>query len=369
MKRIIISVSNDLYSDQRVRKVCQSLSDIGYDIQLLGRKLSDSKEITDRAYGIKRFRLVNTKGPLFYAELNFRLLVYLLGHKADVLLANDLDTLLPNYIVSKLKGIPLVYDSHEYFTEVPELKGRFAKKIWEKIEAHLFPKLKNVFTVNKSIADIYSQKYSVKINILKNLPNKSDNFIPEELSSLELPTNKNYILLQGAGINIDRGAEEIVEAMEYVKEAALLIIGSGDVLPKLKIMVKEKQLEKTVFFIEKQSPTRLKSYTYYAQIGLSMDKDTNLNYRYSLPNKIFDYIQGGVPILVSNLPEVRRVVEEFDIGLICPDHNPITIANYINQMLDDNFKNSHRTQLQKAAQQLNWENQETILRTVYTSFL
>jgi len=369
LKRIIVSVSNDLYSDQRVRKVCATLLGMDFEIQLLGRKLSDSQEIPDRGYSIRRFSLWFTEGPLFYANLNIRLFFYLLFNKADVLLANDLDTLPANYLISKLKSIPLVYDTHELYTEVPELKGRFAKKIWEKIEKSIFPKLKDIFTVNKSIADIYSKKYNVKINIIKNLPNKQTSRHYQSKTELGLHKNQKYIILQGAGINMDRGAEELVEAMENVDAAVLLIVGNGDVVPRLKEMVNNMNLSGKVIFIPKQSPEKLSSYTHISEIGISLDKDTNLNYRYSLPNKIFDYIQAGIPILASDLPEIKKIVKEMDLGIICKNHKPDEIANNINIMLENNFKESKKSQLNKAADELTWESQEHILHNVYSKFI
>jgi len=368
-KKIIVSVSNDLYSDQRVKKVCNSLFNLGYEIVLLGRRLKDSKEINDRNYTIIRFNLAFIKGPLFYASLNIRLFFYLIFHKADVLLANDLDTLLPNYLVSKFKKIPLVYDSHEYFTEVPELQDRYSKRVWEKIEKWIFPKLKYIFTVNNSIANIYENKYGVKLKVLKNIPNKIDDFSPEEKNDLGIENIGKYIILQGAGINIDRGAEEIVEAMQFVENVKLLIVGNGDVLPKLKIMVEELGIENKVLFIAKQNPQRLRSYTFYAELGLSMDKDTNLNYRYSLPNKIFDYMQAGIPILASDLPEIKKVIDEFGIGVICKNHETKEIANCINSMINRDMKSKLAENLAKTAQIINWENQEEVLISVYKQFL
>ncbi len=368
-KRIIVSVSNDLYSDQRVRKVCNSLYNSGFEIVLLGRKLPDSKEVTDRPYSIRRFKLTFKSGALFYTSLNIRLFLYLLFHKADVLLANDLDTLLPNYLVSKIKGIPLVYDTHELFTEVPELEDRYSKKVWEWIEVLIFPKLKNVFTVNDSIANIYNKKYGVEINVIKNIPTRSEAFVPETKSDLGLDKIGKYIILQGAGINIDRGAEELVEAMKYVDAASLLIVGSGDVLPKLKTLVEDLDLKQKVIFIDKQSPARLKSYTFYAEIGISLDKNTNLNYKYSLPNKIFDYLQVGIPILASDLPEIKKVVLGYNVGVICKNHKPMEISKCINNMLESNAKEELKDNIKKASSIFCWENQEDILLKVYRKFL
>ncbi len=369
MSRIIVSVSNDLFSDQRVSKVCSSLSNMGYEVQLLGRKLSNSQEMPNKAYKIKRFNLWFTKGPLFYANLNIRLFFYLLFQKTDVLLANDLDTLAPNYLVSKLKNIPIVYDTHEYFTEVPELKGRFAKKVWEAIEKRIFPKLQYVFTVNDSIANIYSKKYNVDIKVIKNLPNKAIKSYIKSKSDLGLDENQKYIILQGAGINIDRGAEELVLAMKNVSDAKLLIVGSGDVLPLLKKMVIKEKIDDKITFIPKQNFESLRAYTAICEIGITLDKNTNLNYKFSLPNKLFDYIQSGIPVLASDLPEIKSVIEKYDIGRILKKHNPIEISKLINEMLEQDYKSLKLQNIKNAASELCWENQLHILESVYSKFI
>ncbi len=267
-------------------------------------------------------------------------------------------------MVSKIKGIPLIYDSHEYFTEVPEIQGRWVKKVWEKIEASIFPKLKHIITVNKSIADIYSKKYNVDVKVIKNLPNKLENFTPISKKELGIDNIGKYIILQGAGINVDRGAEELVKAMLEVNNVKLLIIGSGDVIPQLKIEVDNGNYQDKIIFIEKQNPERLKSFTYYAELGLSLDKDTNLNYKYSLPNKIFDYINLSVPVLVSDLVEVSRIVNDYNVGTIIPEHNPKEIAKGINSMIDNNAKQKLQENLKKASKELNWEQQENVIRDI-----
>ncbi|HKJ05832.1 MAG TPA: hypothetical protein VJ970_00040, partial [Flavobacteriaceae bacterium] len=156
MKKVVVSVTNDLSSDQRVHKICTSLNNNNFDVLLIGRKLRNSKAIS-RKYKTKRFNLLFNSGFLFYAEYNIRLFFYLLFIKKNILVANDLDTLLANYLASTITKCKLIYDSHELFTEVPELTNRpFVKHVWITIEKWIFPKLKTVYTVNSEIAEIYS---------------------------------------------------------------------------------------------------------------------------------------------------------------------------------------------------------------------
>jgi glycosyltransferase involved in cell wall biosynthesis len=372
--KAIVSVINDLSTDQRVDKVCGSLQGMGYEVILVGRRRRSSIPLSLRSYRTVRLFLLFEQGPLFYMFFQLRLFTYLLFHKSDVLVANDLDTLLPNYLISCLKNLPLVYDTHELFCEVPELKASPLKRgIWKSLERFIFPKLKYVFTVNDSIARIYSSEYKVPVRVVRNVPRRarsSDKVFNKPAAALTLPSGKKIILMQGAGINIQRGAEEVLEAMQYLDQAVLLIIGSGDVIPTLKQMCKELHLEGRVLFVDRLPFEELRFYTQLADLGLSLDKDTNLNYRYSLPNKIFDYIHAGVPLFVSDLPEIREIVEQFGVGVITPDHEPRHMASRITEMLSNEpLMKMWKENTKLAAEKLCWEEEEKVLQEVYRKLL
>tara|TARA_Y100000589_G_scaffold309391_1_gene326848 strand:+ start:3392 stop:4516 length:1125 start_codon:yes stop_codon:yes gene_type:complete len=369
--RVIVSVINDLTSDQRVDRTCTTLFDMGYDVLLVGRKLKRSVSLNPRVYKMTRMSLLFEKGPLFYAEYNLRLFFLLLFRKFDVLHANDLDTLLANRFAQRIKGGDLVYDSHEYFTEVPELvEGSFAKQVWLKIEQSIFPSLKNVFTVNKSIADIYKSLYSVDVKVMRNLPIAGKFNSKTKIKSrvdLGLPPEKKIILLQGAGINIDRGAEEMVEAMNWI-DAVFLIVGSGDVIDLLKEKVRCSGLSSKVIFTGRVPFEDLIAYTKVADVGVTLDKDTNLNYKYSLPNKIFDYFQADLPVIASDLIEVRRVIDKHQSGIILSSHEPGKMAEEINNYINNNdFFNQTKKNVQKAKAEFVWENEKEILINCYTN--
>ena len=171
MKRIIISVTNDLVSDQRVNRVASTLSSEGLHVLLVGRLLPKSPSLDQRSYTMHRMKVPFTKGFLFYAFYNIWLFFFLLFHKSHALLANDLDSLPANYLISIIKRIPLIFDSHEYFSEVPELISKpKVKKVWERIEKMLIPKIKFGYTVCNSISDIYKNKYGVTLEVVRNLP-------------------------------------------------------------------------------------------------------------------------------------------------------------------------------------------------------
>lgn len=367
IKTVIVSVTNDLYTDQRVHKVCRFLEKQGYTVTLFGRKRKNSIDLPARSYTTKRVKLLFETGAKFYAVFNLRLFFYLLFKKADVLVANDLDTLLANYMASKFKRkSKLVYDSHEYFTEVPELTSRpKVQKVWLRIERWIFPKLKNVYTVNDSIAKIYTDLYQKEIKIVRNI---SPLWKPENVLSkkeLGIPENKQLIILQGAGINVDRGAEEAVEAMQKV-DAVLMIVGDGDVIPQLKSRVKELNLDEKIIFYGKKPYSVMMNYTFYASIGLTLDKPTNLNYKLSLPNKIFDYMHTSTPVVATNIKEVANVVKKHKFGEILSDFTVETLTSTLNQLLSDKKKLTlYKENCKIASEKENWKTETEVLAKIY----
>jgi len=367
MKRIIVSVTNDLVTDQRVDRICNSLKKMGFEVLLVGRKRKDGLLLQERNYSMHRMRLCFNRGPLFYAEYNFRLFLFLLFRKADIFLSNDLDTLIANYLASRLRRKELVYDSHEYYTETPELVNRKrVQNIWKRIESWIFPKLKIVYTVNDSIAGLFREKYNVKVSVIRNLPYRQDYRKEKSREELGLPKDKKIILLQGAGINIQRGTEEVIEAMQYIENAIFVIIGGGDVLHQLKQQVSDMKLEDKVRFIPKMPFQHLYQYTVHADLALSLDKDTNINYKFSLPNKLFDYIQARVPVLVSKLPEIEKVVLKYKIGKVIDTHEPGMIATTTNEILTG-IKQYEiwKENLSFAAEELCWEREEEKLTQIF----
>ncbi len=311
-----------------------------------------------------------TQGPLFYLFFNLRLFFFLLFTKSDALFSNDLDTLWANYRISKLKKLPLIYDSHELFCEVPELqKTPMKKRIWERLESKIVPNLKHCITVNQSIAGHFKEKYNVPFSVIRNIPKAITNFNLKTKQQMGIPVNKKILIMQGAGINIERGAEELVQAMQFVNNAHLFIIGGGDVFPTLKKLLTQLNLTDKITIKDKMPKTELLHYTMNSDIGISIDKDTNLNYHFSLPNKFFDYIQAGIPILGSDLPEIKNLISRYNIGSLIDNHDPKHIAEKLNAMINSPELQTWKNNTQKAAAENNWEAEKkqlsSILETVF----
>lgn len=367
-KKIIVSVTNDLSTDQRVRKVCEFLVENNFDVTLLGRKLPNSLPMPQLPYKTKRFRLLFKKGPMFYAAYNLRLFRYLLFHKSAILLSNDLDTLLANFWARKFKSnCQLYYDSHEYYCETPELIDRpKIQRFWRRIEKKCVPKVDKMYTVNESIAKLYRREYVREVYVVRNISDKREVPLTKTRTELGLPEDKKVVIMQGAGINIQRGAEEMIVAIQGVDDAVLAIVGDGDVVPFLKERVKEKGWEESVLFFDRRPYEELLQFTMLSDIGVSMDRDSNPNYRFALGNKIFDYIHSNIPLFVSDLPEVGGLVKKYDIGIVCDSHDPKIIAEKLNKLFSDNDAYSKYVEnTKKASKKLTWDNEKKVLQKIY----
>lgn len=368
--KLVLAVTNDLATDIRVQKIAQTLNGMGFSVTMAGRKLPQSLPFLCKGIASKRFSLWFKKGALFYANYNIRLFFHLMFNHYDVIVANDLDTLPACFIASKLKQKAIVYDSHEYFTEVPELINRpRIQKIWEVIEKSMVPKLKHCYTVSPGIAKIYHEKYGNNFKLVRNLPPKTNNKISTDTPVLPFAANVPFVIYQGA-INLGRGVEEAIKAMKHVENLQLVIAGDGDKYQECQQIVRNENLADKIIFTGRISPESLAQITPRALIGLSIEKDMGLNYRLALPNKLFNYIQAGVPVLASSLPEIKNIVKTYNVGILIDDVTPENIAAGLKKMMSSpQLLNEWKANCKKAGNELCWEKEEETIKNIYRDLL
>jgi glycosyltransferase involved in cell wall biosynthesis len=366
--RIVQCVTNDINTDRRVMRTSLSLLKLPAEVLIIGRKLKNSKKLDHKGFQIHRMRLLFNKGPMFYAEYNIRLFFFLLITRADLMAANDLDTLPAVYLASYIRNIPLVYDCHEYFTEVPELVSRpFVKKIWEKIEALILPHVKHTYTVSSSISDDYKIKYGIHMRVIRNLPLWLN---VRCLPVIHLKEEGEKLIIYVGSLNVGRGLESAIMAMQFLKNVRLIIIGTGDVEKELKELSRSLSLESCVTFTGRMMPDELQQYIVQADLGISLEEKLGLNYFYALPNKVFDYIQACVPVLVSDLPEMKALVNQYNVGMVARTSEPLQLATIMGDMIYNTEKRSvWKANLEKASLELCWENEENKLTDIYRKAL
>lgn len=368
-RKIITSVINNFDSDQRVQKVCGSLLKFGFDVEVVATNLRGEPK-SEFPYPVHKLNLNSQSGMKMYLDFNRKLFFRLnsIAKKGDVLLANDLDALLANYWVAKKKNLELVFDSHEIFSEVPTLHNRpVKKKIWKTLEKSIVPKIKHFYTISNGYADWFENEYKNRPEVVMNVPLVQPN--PETELKIKLPEKQNdkIILYQGA-INFSRGIDKMIQAMQFLKNTQLWVIGNGPKKLEFETLMKELQLENKVKFLGNVSPNQLKLITPKADLGLSLEEDYGISYRYALPNKIFDYTHAGIPILGTYLPEIKNTIETYGLGKTIENHSPEHIAAMIILMLDEG-KSPYSENQKNAAKVFNWANEEKKLEKIFAPFL
>lgn len=303
---------------------------------------------------VSRMSLIWNKGFMFYATLNVRLFFKLLFRKADLIWCNDMDTLPACYRVARLKGALLVFDSHELFSEVPELVHRpRVKRFWRRLEDKYIPRLKHCITVSKGVADTYKERYNVDFVVIRN--------VPQTIASGDAPKG-NYLIYQGV-LNLGRGIELMIRSLHH-HDYSLMICGSGDVEDELRALAEEEGLQQRITFEGRLPRGMLVNKTRGAVAGLSLEEDLGLNYRYALPNKVFDYIQAKIPSVVSDLPDMSGLVVKYQVGEVLKDRTPEALADKIKQVVANDYQGS----LERAAEELNWKKERKLLDQLLESW-
>lgn len=334
-RRAVICSQSNFTTDYRVEKMRRTLTDSGYEVSLLGRSHPHEQRVS--AHGVHYMRFLFWRGPLFYAELNVRLALHLLLHRrADLVVAIDLDTLPGCLLASRLRGERLMFDSHELFPEVPEIAGKpFVKRVWWALQDFCVPRMRPTdirVTVCQSIADVFARRYGAPFRVVRNVPLAGRALAPVELPSE--PGRPFTLLYQGA-VNVGRGIEEAIAALPRLKECRLVVVGDGDVMPAVRRMAADLGVADRVEFVGRVPFDRLAPYMAAADLGLVMMRNISLNHYYALPNRIFDFIQAGLPILANRLPEVARIVGGEDVGLCVDTLSADSVAEAVEAIMAD----------------------------------
>lgn len=345
--------------DQRMQRICLSLVAANYEVELVGRNFPNSKPL-NLNYNFKQIRLTCkiNKGKLFYLEYNIRLFFYLLTHKSSAFCAIDLDTLFAVGLVSVLKQKTLIFDSHEHFTEVPEVTNRKVTQwIWNTIGKIFIPSAKLCYTVGPQLANILGGIYENKFEVIMNVPVLVDEVnLVDKVDRLS-DKNNSYIFYQGA-LNESRGLEQAILAMHQVENVQLWLAGEGDLSIQLRELVMKEKLQNKVIFLGYIKPENLKSLTMNAKIGLNLLAPNGLSYYYSLANKYFDYMQAGVPSICANFPEYIAINNKYHCSLLV-DCNIDLIAQSINELLQNKILyETLKNNSLKASKNFNWSLEE-----------
>jgi glycosyltransferase involved in cell wall biosynthesis len=354
---IYFTVTNDLSYDQRMHRICHSLATSGFSVTLVGRRLKRSLPLAEKSFKQKRIRCFFNKGPLFYAEYNTRLFFFLLTKKLDGICAIDLDTILPGLFISKLKNIPRIYDAHEYFTELKEVRTRpRVQKAWLAIERFAVPQFDNGYTVSDGLAEAFQKKYKRDYPVIRNLP------VLQPLVPVE--KNEKFLVYQGA-VNEARGFEYLIPAMKSVRYK-LVVCGDGNFMEPLKQLIEKYEVSSKVELKGMLVPAQLRAVAQEATLGMALSEKEGLNQLYALPNKFLENMHAGLPQIAMDFPEYTKINSRYRIAVLLSSLDVAEIADTINRtMADDKLLDELRANALKAREEYCWQREQDLLIDFY----
>lgn len=323
---------------------------------------------------LNRFKLSSRKlsKNLFVQILKYLEFIYrvtLFYRKKNIKMVNiHTIALLPLGVLLKyFYKAKLVYDTHELETEVDDSKG-FRKKLTKFVEKSLIKKCDLIFVVSENIADWYKNEYNIEQPIVvKNAPRlidaKKTNHFRENLG---IKDDSIIVLYQG-GLSKGRGVNFLLEVFKKRDSDKVVIVfmGYGQFEEDIKTVSKEKN---NIFFHPAVAPEIVLDYTSSADFGIHMIQNLCLNNYYCMPNKLFEYAMSGLPVIVSNMKEMREMVERYDMGIVVKNENIDDINSAIDKILESDIEKMKKN-ARKCAEENSWEKQEIKMINEYERVL
>lgn len=360
-KRVICAVTNDLNQDQRLHRICNTLSKRKYLVTLVGREKYTSRKLPKFRFRTIRLQCRNHFGFLFYIEYNYRLFRYLQKSDYDIVNGNDLDTIIACRLSAWLKKKKFIFDGHEIFSHVPELKNKPIRKyIWKAIGQLFLRNSSYNYTVNESLNELLSSEYKIPFTSIYNYPLKNNAIQAKQKHS---PVR---LLYQGV-LNEGRGLLEIIDAVKHMSECILYIAGAGVYTDLIKNKIESKNIENVKVF-GFLNPKKLKELTAICDIGLNVLDKESKSYYYSSANKYFDYIAAGIPSISMNFPEYRKVNDEYNVSILIDRLSTEDIRTAILTLINnDELYTTLCNNCIIAHRDLSWNNEEAKLLEIYSS--
>lgn len=390
-KKIAILLNNGIYNDARVIKVITTLSRFCtvHLYYINGDEKRDSKLFNDNValFSVPHTETLKVKllrHSLFCFEFNFFIKMVLRKRmKYDIIWANDLPTLYSAYRIANKLNVALVYDSHEIYIETINqffpLKNNFFKQSVIKIiisvmklhgkviEKRLVPKTAHFITVNQSLLDYFKSKMDVPNGfVLMNLPlRKSNEGLIKRIDYREKFgwAQDSFILIYQGELNEGRGLKLLINSLcQSAENVKLVIVGNGVLKEDLRKQVGTVNLSDRVKFIDMVPLHLLPEYTRGADIGVNLLESINLSKKMASPNKLFEYIHAGIPVICSNTTENKRVLDVYKVGYLV-DNSVECITETIN-VVSKSSGEEFASDLEKAKSKYCWENQEDVLSCI-----
>ena len=372
MSKLVLSiVLNNFKNDTRVLKEAISLKNNGYKVKVIALHETPLLEYDNiSGVDVHRIRLKTrgwSKNKIIQIVKYIEFIFYVIKRyrKADILHCNDLNTLPIGVIIKVVfnRDAKIIYDAHEYETEVNGLQY-LQKKLLSLLERALIKFTDKVITVSDSIANEYHRLYDIqKPSIVLNCPAYTE-VVEHDLFREELNIRREQVIfLYQGGLSKGRGIEILLESFSKIDSDKCIIVFMGEGL--LEKDIKNYEAKSSNIFFKHAVPSNvLLDYTSSADYGILFYEDTCLNHRYCSPNKIFEYLMAGIPVVVSSLFEMERLVEKYGVGIVAEKNTTQGFLDVLHKVLKQD-RQSTVDNVCKVRNVFCWEVQEKILLDTY----
>jgi glycosyltransferase involved in cell wall biosynthesis len=331
--RICLFILNIFEFDSRARLICHDILSNGWDLEIIaavGGEMDNFEgaavhKITQSSWPIRQRRFI---------EYNIRAMQIASKIDADIYHAVDLDTLWAAVNSAKYRKAKVLYEARELYTELMALHGRpLVKAFWKTVERHYIQKANAVVTINQSIASELAQRYNIEapqvvVNAAESRPIENRMNLREKYD-----LNCEFVLIYQGILRPGQGIARALQAVNSLPEVGIVFIGDGPYRGEIEKHAARLGISSRMKITGMIAPDRLPEYTAGGDAGLLLMEPVALNNRLALPQKLFQYIEAGVPPIVTDLPEMKKIVEGDALGLVLPASSQETDGAIIKEFL------------------------------------
>ncbi|MGA7839119.1 MAG: glycosyltransferase [Ignavibacteriaceae bacterium] len=355
---VLITFLGNIHYDTRTFNLYKTFSEKGFDVDVVSFDWLTERFKAEKGK-ISVYKLTKKYSSiLFYFYFALIISFRILFSKAKFIFAEDVYTLPFCVVFGKMKGARIFYDSREVYGHLAGLGEKKTIQSWlVKIEKTFIQHTTKVFTTGSLDSAHIEKEYNLDETIvIRNLPLYTEIKNPFDFRAhYKLSADTKILLYQGIILH-GRGLKIIYDILSELDNCVLVVIGGGEFKDYYQKLSIEKGLSDKVFFFGKLGQNELLNYTAGADIGLSLIENLSLSYYYALPNKMFEYILTGVPVFASNFPQMKDIIDQYNVGSYSDPENREEIISNLQMLIDDNnYRSELKRNCLKASKQLNWE--------------
>ena len=355
-KICIASICNPLL-DTRITNMSNSLREDGFDVSVIGfdwyLKSKSSVEKNLKVFSLNR----DAPSILFYLKFAYILFRELLFTPADIYFAEDIQTLPIVTIIAKIRKAKVIYNSREIYAFIGGLRNKPAlQRIITSVERFFIKKVDIVLTTGDLDSEFLQKFYNIQNTVtVRNIPQyQKPAFVFDFRKKYNIDESKLILLYQGIIVD-GRGIVPALQAMRELPNTFLILLGDGPQKYNFQKLAEENGIQNRVVFAGAYTQNELGSYTAGADVGLTLIENISISYYHALPNKLFEYIMAEIPVLSSNLPQMKKVVEQYQVGKVVNVENVNEIIDALKNWSEDkkSLTEFHQN-CALASKELNW---------------